>query len=110
MQAHVPNVDVNASFRQIIQELTSGCQGTVAVKDNGKLSGIITDGDLRRYMEKCEDFVNATAESMMTRNPITMPQDAMIIDAEEKMTKHRISSLLITDSNQEVFGLVRIFD
>jgi arabinose-5-phosphate isomerase len=47
-------------------------------------------------MEKCEDFVNGTAADMMTRNPITMPQDTMIIDAEEKMTKHRISTLLIT--------------
>ena len=47
---------------------------------------------------------------MMTRNPITMPLDSMIIDAEEKMTKHRISTLLITDSTQDVIGLVRIFD
>jgi arabinose-5-phosphate isomerase len=61
-------------------------------------------------MEKCEDFVNGTAQSMMTRNPITMPLDSMIIDAEEKMTKHRISTLLITDSTQDVIGLVRIFD
>ena len=110
MQIHVPNVDLNATFRQIIQELTSGCQGMVVVKENGKLAGIITDGDLRRYMEKCEDFVNGTAQSMMTRNPITMPLDSMIIDAEEKMTKHRISTLLITDSTQDVIGLVRIFD
>lgn len=110
MQVHVPNVDINATFRQIIQEMTSGCQGMVVVKENGKLAGIITDGDLRRYMEKCEDFVNGTAQSMMTRNPITMPLDSMIIDAEEKMTKHRISTLLITDSTQDVIGLVRIFD
>ncbi|HDR2510905.1 KpsF/GutQ family sugar-phosphate isomerase [Enterobacter asburiae] len=110
MQAHVPNVDINATFRQIIQELTSGCQGMVAVKAEGRLAGIITDGDLRRYMEKCEDFVNATAEAMMTRNPITLQQNAMITEAEEKMTKHRISTLLITDDSQDVIGLVRIFD
>lgn len=110
MQSHVPSVDINATFRQIIQELTSGCQGMVAVKEKGKLAGIITDGDLRRYMEKCDDFINGTAADMMTRNPITMPQDAMIIDAEEKMTKHRISTLLITDNSQDVVGLVRIFD
>ncbi|QOV68199.1 SIS domain-containing protein [Citrobacter sp. BDA59-3] len=110
MQSHVPSVDINATFRQIIQELTSGCQGMVAVKEKGKLAGIITDGDLRRYMEKCDDFINGNAADMMTRNPITMPQDAMIIDAEEKMTKHRISTLLITDNSQDVIGLVRIFD
>lgn len=110
MQIHVPTVEVNAAFRHVIQELTSGCQGMVVVKENGKLAGIITDGDLRRYMEKCEDFVNGTAQAMMSRNPITMPQDTMIIDAEEKMTKHRISTLLITDSSQDVIGLVRIFD
>lgn len=110
MQSEVPSVDIDATFRQIIQELTSGCQGMVAVKANGKLAGMITDGDLRRYMEKCEDFVKGTAADMMTRNPITMPQDTMIIDAEEKMTKHRISTLLITNGSQDVIGLVRIFD
>ena len=82
----------------------------VAVKPEGSLAGIIPDGDLRRYMEKCEDFVNATAEAMMTRNPITLQQNAMITEAEEKMTKHRISTLLITDDSQDVIGLVRIFD
>lgn len=110
MQTQVPAVDVNATFRQIIQELTSGCQGMVAVKERGKLVGIITDGDLRRYMDKCEDFINGSAQAMMTRNPITMQQDAMINDAEEKMTKHRVSTLLIVDSAQDLVGLVRIFD
>jgi len=110
MQAHVPNVDINATFRQIIQELTSGCQGMVVVKDNGRLAGIITDGDLRRYMEKCEDFIHANAQAMMTLNPISMPMETRIIDAEEAMNKHRISTLLITDNSQDVIGLVRIFD
>lgn len=110
MQTHVPTVDINASFREIIEELTSGCQGMVAVKEHERLAGIITDGDLRRYMEKCEDFVNGNAQAMMTRNPITMPQDAMINDAENMMTKHRISTLLVTDSTLNLIGLVRIFD
>ena len=107
----VPAVQLDASFKTVIQRITSGCQGMVMVEDaEGGLAGIITDGDLRRFMEKEDSLTSATAAQMMTREPLTLPEDTMIIEAEEKMQKHRVSTLLVTNKANKVTGLVRIFD
>ncbi|EPO3867758.1 KpsF/GutQ family sugar-phosphate isomerase [Escherichia coli] len=111
MQHDVPAVQLDASFKTVIQRITSGCQGMVMVEDaEGGLAGIITDGDLRRFMEKEDSLTFATAAQMMTREPLTLPEDTMIIEAEEKMQKHRVSTLLVTNKANKVTGLVRIFD
>ncbi|HCU4843746.1 TPA: KpsF/GutQ family sugar-phosphate isomerase [Escherichia coli] len=111
MQHDVPAVQLDASFKTVIQRITSGCQGMVMVEDaEGGLAGIITDGDLRRFMEKEDSLTSATAAQMMTREPLTLPEDTMIIEAEEKMQKHRVSTLLVTNNANKVTGLVRIFD
>lgn len=111
MQRDVPTVKVTASFKTVIQRITSGCQGMVVVEDvAGNLAGIITDGDLRRFMEKEDALGSATAEQMMTRAPLTMPEETMIFEAEEIMQKHRVSALLVTDKQNKITGLVRIFD
>ncbi len=107
----VPAVQLDASFKTVIQRITRGCQGMVMVEDaEGGLAGIITDGDLRRFMEKEDSLTSATAAQMMTREPLTLPEDTMIIEAEEKMQKHRVSTLLVTNKANKVTGLVRIFD
>lgn len=111
MQRNVPTVAIDAPFKTVIARITSGCQGMVVVQDDaGNLAGIITDGDLRRFMEKDDALASATAAQMMTREPMTLPEETMIIEAEEKMQKHRVSSLLITNKQNKVTGLVRIFD
>ncbi|EER1716060.1 KpsF/GutQ family sugar-phosphate isomerase [Escherichia coli] len=111
MQHDVPAVQLDASFKTVIQRITSGCQGMVMVEDaEGGLAGIITDGDLRRFMEKEDSLTSATAAQMMTCEPLTLPEDTMIIEAEEKMQKHRVSTLLVTNKENKVTGLVRIFD
>ncbi|ATB71789.1 KpsF/GutQ family sugar-phosphate isomerase [Escherichia coli] len=111
MQHDVPSVHLDAPFKTVIQRITSGCQGMVMVEDaEGELAGIITDGDLRRFMEKEDSLTSATAAQMMTREPLTLPEETMIIEAEEKMQKHRVSTLLVTNKANKVTGLVRIFD
>ncbi len=111
MQHDVPSVHLDAPFKTVIQRITSGCQGMVMVEDaKGELAGIITDGDLRRFMEKVDSLTSATAAQMMTREPLTLPEETMIIEAEEKMQKHRVSTLLVTNKANKVTGLVRIFD
>ncbi|UVC28654.1 SIS domain-containing protein [Pantoea sp. SOD02] len=111
MQPDVPKVAQNASFTDVIQNITSGCQGMVAVtnKEN-HLVGIITDGDLRRFMELKPTLHSAIAAHIMTRSPLTVSQEMMVTEAEEMMQKHRVSVLLVTDVCHQVVGLVRIFD
>lgn len=111
MQRNVPCVALDAPFKTVIQCMTSGCQGMVVVQDAvGNLAGIITDGDLRRFMEKEDALSTATAAQMMTRQPLTLPEETMIVEAEEKMQKHRVSALLVVNKQSKVTGLVRIFD
>ncbi|MRT56145.1 KpsF/GutQ family sugar-phosphate isomerase [Cedecea sp.] len=111
MNLQVPQVDVKADFRRVIQEITSGRQGMVMVTKDGLLAGIITDGDLRRYMEKHADCQTAIAEQMMVCQPLTIPASTMLVDAEALMHQRRISAILVTEeSGQAVLGLVRIFD
>ncbi|MBS0969652.1 KpsF/GutQ family sugar-phosphate isomerase [Chimaeribacter arupi] len=111
MQTTVPQVQASATFREVIQEITGGCQGMVAVNDEaGRLVGIITDGDLRRALAKCSGLDTCTARDIMTSDPITLPQDTMIADAERLMQQARISALLVTGEGRDVVGLIRIFD
>lgn len=111
MQTNVPSVLLNANFREIVTAITMGCQGMVVVfDDNNQLKGIITDGDLRRAMEKYADFTICNAEQIMTGNPITIKTDCMLVDVEQLMTEKRISSLIVSDDGASVVGFIRIFD
>jgi len=111
MHTLVPTVKEETSFREVISSITCGCQGMVAVTDSkNKLTGIITDGDLRRFMEKNVHLDNTYARDMMTLSPLTLPMETMMTDAETLMQKNRVSVLLVTDRKNNVAGLVRIFD
>lgn len=109
MSDQVPTIDASADFKQVIQAISGGCQGMVAVTEQNCLVGIITDGDLRRFMEKTENFLQTTAVSMMTRQPLTISPAMMVAEAEAIMQKRRVSSLLVTE-NDNIVGLLRIFN
>lgn len=109
MSDQVPTIDASADFKQVIQAISGGCQGMVAVTEQNRLAGIITDGDLRRFMEKTENFLQTTAISMMTRQPLTISPAMMVAEAEAIMQKRRVSSLLVTE-NDNIVGLLRIFN
>ena len=112
MHTNVPTVPLDATFREVVTEITKGCQGLVVVfdADTKTLQGIITDGDLRRTMEKRDDFVNCSAAELMTVNPMLVESDTKVHDAENMMTEKRISSLIVSDDGKSVAGLIRIFD
>lgn len=111
MHTNVPTVPLDATFREVVTEITKGCQGLVVVfdADTKTLQGIITDGDLRRAMEKRDDFVNCSAAELMTVNPMLVESDTKVHDAENMMTEKRISSLIVSDDGKSVAGLIRIF-
>src|SRR5690606_22546482 len=66
-----PSVGINADIREIIVTISSGRLGVTAVEDNGAVVGIITDGDLRRMLEKITDTSRVRAADIMTRDPKT---------------------------------------
>ncbi len=93
---------------EVIIEMSKKSLGCIAVIDKDKnLKGIITDGDLRRYMQ--ENFLSLTAEQVMTKNPITMKKDILAISAVNLMNKKEITSVFITEG-RKITGVIHIND
>jgi arabinose-5-phosphate isomerase len=107
----LPSVTEEASIKDIIFEITSKRLGTTCVigKD-GTLSGIITDGDLRRLLEKTLDIKNLTAADMMTKKPKTISKEYLASFAIQQMENFKITSLIVVDENNRPEGLIHLHD
>jgi arabinose-5-phosphate isomerase len=78
-------------------------------KDN-EICGIITDGDIRRTMQKYqESSFHMEVEKVMTPKPVTIQEDAKVIDAENLMKRHNIHALLVLDGNKQLVGILDSF-
>jgi len=107
----VPVVNESSSIKDIILEMTSKRLGTTCVVDkNGKLTGIITDGDLRRLLEKTMDVKNLVATDIMSKNPKVTEKDYLASFALQIMESHKITSLVVTDRDKKPIGIVHLHD
>jgi arabinose-5-phosphate isomerase len=107
----VPIVKENSSIKDIILEMTSKRLGTTCVVDkDGKLSGIITDGDLRRLLEKTMDVKDLVATDIMSKNPKVTEKDFLASFALQIMEGHKITSLVIIDNDKRPIGIVHLHD
>ncbi len=104
-----PQVGLNDSLSTVILEISSKRLGATAVIDNGKLAGIITDGDLRRMIEKGIPMESVTAHSIMSKNPKTAQADMMAVDAFQLMKSNNITQLVVTNGD-EYLGFVHLHD
>ncbi|MEO0312376.1 MAG: hypothetical protein RIQ89_2033 [Bacteroidota bacterium] len=91
-----PIISPDASLAKVIVEITSKRQGAVAVIQKNKLLGVITDGDLRRMLQKGSFDKNITAKSIMNKKPKTIEADALAITALDLMKAFNISQLIVT--------------
>ena len=74
---------------------------------NGKIAGLITDGDIRRAMEKWQaQFFDHTVSDIMTRTPKTVRPESKISEIQQIMNKYKIHSVLVTDDEQHLLGVV----
>ncbi|WP_196894856.1 KpsF/GutQ family sugar-phosphate isomerase [Aureivirga marina] len=104
-----PKVSPEDSIQKVIVEISQKRLGTTAVVDANNLIGIITDGDIRRMLEKSTDFSSLTAKDIMSENPKHIHRDAMAIEALEEMETNNITQILVTD-NGEYVGVVHLHD
>ncbi len=105
-----PFVYINDKLDKIIIEISSKRLGATAVlNENGQLIGIITDGDLRRMLEKTKNFELITAKDIMSPSPKTVEEDILAVDAYSTMKNNKITSLLVM-TGQEYLGVVHIHD
>ncbi len=105
----VPKVDVHEKVANIIVEISSKRLGTTAVMEHDRLTGIITDGDLRRMLEKYTDFQHLSAGDIMTKNPKTIGKDELAINALTIMRENNITQLPIMDGDKYV-GIIHLHD
>jgi len=104
----LPLVSSDAKIEEVLLEMTSkhlGCSGVV--DSLGSLVGIITDGDIRRHINK--DFMNLCAEELMTKNPTTIEEQTLAIQAVAIMNEKKITNLFVVE-NQKAIGILHIHD
>lgn len=108
----IPIVSPDASFREAIIEISRKGLGCVCVITEGRLVGIITDGDVRRTLERCEDIRPIRVADVMTPNPITIAPDALLGEALATMErrKRQIGVLPVVTADGQCVGVVRIHD
>ncbi len=107
-----PRVLPTAKMPDVIYEMSRKGLGLTAVTEpNGRLLGIITDGDLRRMMQKSkENVLELSAADCMTRNPTTLPRTELAASALRVMEEKKITSVLIVDGGGRLEGVVHIHD
>jgi arabinose-5-phosphate isomerase len=110
--ASIPNVGVKTLMKDAIIEISSKRMGmTTVVNSNSQVQGIITDGDLRRGLEKWgEKFLAHKAEDVMTRNPKTVTADTLAVKALSVMENHSITSLIVLGPDGRAEGIVHLHD
>lgn len=105
-----PAVLPTASLKEVIVEITQNRLGVTAVVDEEKtLKGIITDGDLRRMLEKTSDISAICAADILSPNPITISPQSMAVEALDLMRKKDISQLIVAEKNKYM-GIIHLHD
>jgi arabinose-5-phosphate isomerase len=108
----VPRVLASAKMPDVIYEMSRKGLGMAAVTESdGRLLGIITDGDLRRVMQKSrQNVLELSAADCMTRNPVTLPRTELAASALRLMEERKITSVLVVDEVGRLEGVVHIHD
>ncbi|TAI49352.1 KpsF/GutQ family sugar-phosphate isomerase [Flagellimonas allohymeniacidonis] len=102
-----PKVNIDSSVKQVIVEISEKMLGVTAVIENEKVVGVVTDGDIRRMLNKYDNINGLTAGDIMTRNPKSVKADTLAVKALEQLQDNGISQLLAFDG-EEYAGVVHI--
>ena len=107
----VPKVLAEASFNDLMRQMSAKSVGASAIVDaQNHVIGIFTDGDLRRLIEKGVDLRNLVASDVMHGAPRTVKMNELAVGAAELMELHSITSVLVTDADSKLCGIVHIGD
>lgn len=110
-EAHIPSVSIDASLRQGLLEMSGKGLGLTAIVDADQQPiGIFTDGDLRRAFEKNVNVATASIQDVMRRNPTTIHQNQLAIEAVEIMEQRKINALLVIDDAGKLVGALNMHD
>lgn len=107
----LPVVGPDCSALDMIHTVSRGGLGLIVICDEGKILGIVTDGDIRRAMESRQaEFFNIKAMDIATKRPKSISPNEKLIAAEKLMTRHKVNSLLVVDDAEKLVGIIQIYD
>ncbi|MFZ0333795.1 MAG: KpsF/GutQ family sugar-phosphate isomerase, partial [Candidatus Acidiferrales bacterium] len=108
----IPRVGPQATIAEVTYEISRKKVGMTTVMDEaGKLLGIVTDGDLRRLMEKRKkEALDLTAAESMTKNPVTLARTELAASALRLMEERKITSVVVVDAERRIEGVVHLHD
>lgn len=107
---NLPIVTPTQTMEEAIEVVTNGKLGVAIVQEADQLVGIITDGDVRRAMQRLgQDFFTTPVEQIMSINPKTISKDAKIVEAGEEMNHYSIHTLIVVDNEGKVCGIIDSF-
>ena len=106
-----PLVRESTVMPEIFHEMSSKRLGmTCIVDDDGRLTGVFTDGDLRRLLTRTTDVLTLTAGQVMTRNPLTIDRRLLAVEALKIMEARKVTSVVVVDGERRVEGVVHLHD
>jgi arabinose-5-phosphate isomerase len=105
-----PVVASATPMKDVIYEMSRHGLGMTCVVEDGRLAGIVTDGDLRRRMSQTPDVLGLTAGEAMTRNPVTIGRGILAAEALRLMEQRKITSLIVVDAVGAVEGVLHLHD
>ncbi|PQJ77813.1 KpsF/GutQ family sugar-phosphate isomerase [Polaribacter porphyrae] len=106
----VPKVNEDDSIAKVIVEISEKRLGVTAVIKEDKIIGIITDGDIRRMLNKTTEINTIVAKDIMGKKPKTIHKDAMAVEALDALENNSITQILVVDDNNNYFGVVHLHD
>lgn len=107
----LPIVAPDCSAVEMIHAISKGGLGLIVLMDAGTIRGIVTDGDVRRAMERLkEQFFSIRAMDIATTHPKTIRPEAKLIEAERQMARYKVTSLLVVDEAESLQGVIQIYD
>lgn len=112
MRRHdLPVVDENCPATEMIHAISQGGLGLIVICRGEEILGIITDGDIRRAMERRQaEFFNIRPMDIATPSPKMIHPDEKLIEAEKMMTRYKVNSLLVVDDDRHLVGVIQIYD
>ena len=103
----LPTIPPKMHLGEAIIQVSRGKLGLGVATEDGQIVGLITDGDIRRAMEKWQaEFFNRTVDDIMTRHPKTVSPETKITEIQRIMNKHKIHSVLVVSSDNRLLGVV----
>lgn len=107
----IPIVKADTPLQEALFEITrKGIAMTSVVDENGRAIGVFTDGDLRRLLEKVQDFSKISISEVMSKNPRTIGPKQLAVEAISIMEQYRINQLLVADTDGKLIGALHIHD